>query len=155
MGSKNARVLPLPVFATPITSLPDIIAGIACDWIGVGLKKLFLLMTSRLKLHKLENLQKLYVESKIFTILLQAPNMSIFGWALGNLIPLKELKFFFWIDTIMCPYPNFDTVQLIPNCFDFLLTHFFNFGRLNVKITPERIILDSFMVHFRHFFALS
>ena len=30
MGSKKARVFPDPVFATPITSRPHIIAGIAC-----------------------------------------------------------------------------------------------------------------------------
>ena len=29
MGNRNARVFPDPVFATPITSLPHIIAGIA------------------------------------------------------------------------------------------------------------------------------
>lgn len=39
IGNKNANVLPLPVFAIPIKSLPDIMAGIACAWIGVGFSK--------------------------------------------------------------------------------------------------------------------
>lgn len=36
IGNKNAKVFPDPVFATPITSRPDIKAGIACRWIGKG-----------------------------------------------------------------------------------------------------------------------
>jgi hypothetical protein len=36
IGIRNARVLPLPVLAIPIRSLPDITAGMAWAWIGVG-----------------------------------------------------------------------------------------------------------------------
>lgn len=36
MGSKKAKVLPDPVLATPITSRPDMSAGMACRWIGNG-----------------------------------------------------------------------------------------------------------------------
>ena len=35
-GSKNAAVFPLPVLAIPTTSRPWSNAGIACDWMGVG-----------------------------------------------------------------------------------------------------------------------
>ena len=36
MGSRKERVLPLPVLAIPITSLPDMMQGSAIVWIGVG-----------------------------------------------------------------------------------------------------------------------
>jgi hypothetical protein len=36
MGSANAAVLPVPVCALPITSLPESIKGIVRSWIGVG-----------------------------------------------------------------------------------------------------------------------
>lgn len=36
MGRRKAIVLPLPVLAMPMRSLPDITAGIAWAWIGVG-----------------------------------------------------------------------------------------------------------------------
>eukprot|EP00955_Chlamydomonas_euryale_P042207 352233-Chlamydomonas_euryale.AAC.3 len=36
IGSTNAAVLPLPVFAMPSTSRPDSAAGSACAWIAVG-----------------------------------------------------------------------------------------------------------------------
>jgi hypothetical protein len=39
MGNKKARVLPLPVLAMPIKSRPDMIAGIAWTWMGVGFSK--------------------------------------------------------------------------------------------------------------------
>lgn len=35
-GSRKAIVLPEPVLATPITSRPDMMAGIAWAWIAVG-----------------------------------------------------------------------------------------------------------------------
>ena len=35
-GSTNAAVLPVPVCATPMTSRPDRITGMAFAWIGVG-----------------------------------------------------------------------------------------------------------------------
>ena len=36
IGSANPAVLPVPVWAAPITSPPLITIGIALDWIGVG-----------------------------------------------------------------------------------------------------------------------
>jgi hypothetical protein len=36
IGSKKAMVLPDPVLATPIMSRPDMMAGMACAWMGVG-----------------------------------------------------------------------------------------------------------------------
>lgn len=36
VGSKNAKVFPLPVCAAQSTSLPAMMRGIACFWIGVG-----------------------------------------------------------------------------------------------------------------------
>jgi len=36
IGSANAAVLPVPVWAIPITSRPDMTVGIVCAWIGVG-----------------------------------------------------------------------------------------------------------------------
>jgi hypothetical protein len=36
IGSANPAVLPVPVCAPPITSLPARMTGIACTWIGVG-----------------------------------------------------------------------------------------------------------------------
>ena len=36
IGRRNASVFPEPVLAMPITSRPDIMAGMACAWIGVG-----------------------------------------------------------------------------------------------------------------------
>jgi hypothetical protein len=36
MGSANAAVLPVPVCALPMTSLPDRIRGMARNWMGVG-----------------------------------------------------------------------------------------------------------------------
>ena len=36
IGSPNAAVLPVPVCAWPITSLPASSSGIACSWIGLG-----------------------------------------------------------------------------------------------------------------------
>lgn len=39
IGNRKARVFPLPVFAIPIRSRPDIIAGIAWAWMGVGFSK--------------------------------------------------------------------------------------------------------------------
>jgi len=39
IGSRNASVFPLPVLAMPMTSRPDMMAGIAWDWIGVGFSK--------------------------------------------------------------------------------------------------------------------
>ena len=36
IGSPNAAVLPVPVCAWPITSLPSSTDGIACSWIGLG-----------------------------------------------------------------------------------------------------------------------
>ena len=42
MGSKKAIVLPLPVLAIPIKSRPDMTAGMACAWMGVGFSYLFL-----------------------------------------------------------------------------------------------------------------
>ena len=36
IGSPKAAVLPLPVWAWPITSWPPSSSGIACAWIGVG-----------------------------------------------------------------------------------------------------------------------
>ena len=36
IGSPKAAVLPVPVWAWPITSRPSSSAGIACSWIGVG-----------------------------------------------------------------------------------------------------------------------
>ena len=35
-GSPKAAVLPVPVWAWPITSWPASSSGIACSWIGVG-----------------------------------------------------------------------------------------------------------------------
>jgi hypothetical protein len=35
-GRPNAAVLPVPVWACPITSWPASSSGIACSWIGVG-----------------------------------------------------------------------------------------------------------------------
>ena len=35
-GSPKAAVLPVPVWAWPITSRPSISGGIACSWIGLG-----------------------------------------------------------------------------------------------------------------------
>ena len=35
-GSTYARVLPDPVLAMPITSRPDMMAGRACAWMGMG-----------------------------------------------------------------------------------------------------------------------
>lgn len=37
MGNRKAMVFPLPVFAMPIRSRPDMTAGMACAWMGVGL----------------------------------------------------------------------------------------------------------------------
>ena len=37
IGRPKAAVLPVPVWAWPITSLPSRSGGIACSWIGVGL----------------------------------------------------------------------------------------------------------------------
>ena len=42
IGNKKASVFPLPVLAIPIKSRPDIIAGIAWAWIGVGVSNPFL-----------------------------------------------------------------------------------------------------------------
>ena len=39
IGSAKAAVLPEPVWAQPWTSAPRSTAGIACDWIGVGVTK--------------------------------------------------------------------------------------------------------------------
>src|SRR3954469_18159647 len=39
IGSTNASVLPVPVAAQPITSLPSSAGGMACAWIGVGASK--------------------------------------------------------------------------------------------------------------------
>ncbi len=36
IGSTNAAVLPVPVWAQPSTSRPISTTGIACAWIGVG-----------------------------------------------------------------------------------------------------------------------
>ena len=36
IGSAKAAVLPVPVWAMPITSRPAIKIGIVCAWIGVG-----------------------------------------------------------------------------------------------------------------------
>ncbi len=36
MGSVNAAVLPVPVWAMPMRSCPAMIGGMAADWIGVG-----------------------------------------------------------------------------------------------------------------------
>ena len=36
IGSVNAAVLPVPVCAMPMRSLPARIGGMAADWIGVG-----------------------------------------------------------------------------------------------------------------------
>ncbi len=36
VGSANAAVLPVPVWAQPIRSRPAITGGIACSWIGVA-----------------------------------------------------------------------------------------------------------------------
>jgi hypothetical protein len=36
IGSAKAAVLPVPVWAIPITSRPDMTVGIVCAWIGVG-----------------------------------------------------------------------------------------------------------------------
>lgn len=47
IGRRKASVLPLPVFAIPIRSRPDMMAGIAWAWIGVGFSKpIFLRMFS-------------------------------------------------------------------------------------------------------------
>ncbi len=35
-GSTNAAVLPVPVWAEPMTSRPASSSGIVCAWIGVG-----------------------------------------------------------------------------------------------------------------------
>ena len=46
IGIKKAAVLPVPVLASPIKSLPSKIAGIAWDWIGVGTRyPLFWILT--------------------------------------------------------------------------------------------------------------
>ena len=37
MGSVNAAVLPVPVWAPPMMSLPPMTSGMAWAWIGVGL----------------------------------------------------------------------------------------------------------------------
>ena len=42
IGNRKARVLPLPVLAIPMRSLPDMTAGMAWHWIGVGNSKLAL-----------------------------------------------------------------------------------------------------------------
>src|SRR5712692_6906575 len=39
MGKRNAAVLPVPVAAQPITSLPSIAGGMARAWMGVGASK--------------------------------------------------------------------------------------------------------------------
>ena len=39
MGRAKARVLPDPVWATPITSCPSRMAGMQLVWMGVGLPK--------------------------------------------------------------------------------------------------------------------
>ena len=36
IGRPNAAVLPVPVWAWPITSRPASSGGIACSWIGLG-----------------------------------------------------------------------------------------------------------------------
>ena len=36
IGNPNAAVLPVPVCAWPITSLPSSTDGIACSWIALG-----------------------------------------------------------------------------------------------------------------------
>src|SRR5580692_244553 len=36
IGSANAAVLPVPVCALPMTSRPDMIRGMALNWMGVG-----------------------------------------------------------------------------------------------------------------------
>lgn len=36
MGSRKAMVFPLPVLAMPMRSRPDIMAGMAWAWMGVG-----------------------------------------------------------------------------------------------------------------------
>jgi len=36
MQDANAAVLPVPVWAIPITSRPDNAIGMACNWMGVG-----------------------------------------------------------------------------------------------------------------------
>jgi hypothetical protein len=36
MGSANAAVLPVPVWAPAMRSRPDSTTGMACSWIGVG-----------------------------------------------------------------------------------------------------------------------
>ena len=36
MGSRKAMVLPLPVLAMPMRSRPDMMAGMAWVWMGVG-----------------------------------------------------------------------------------------------------------------------
>src|SRR6516225_5456299 len=38
IGSAKAAVLPVPVWAIPITSRPDKTVGIVCAWIGVGVR---------------------------------------------------------------------------------------------------------------------
>lgn len=47
MGSTKARVLPEPVSAMPMQSLPDMMIGRAWAWMGIGLSKPDLRMTSR------------------------------------------------------------------------------------------------------------
>src|SRR5262245_9411342 len=39
MGSENAAVFPVPVWALPMTSRPSRMSGIARSWIGVGSTK--------------------------------------------------------------------------------------------------------------------
>jgi len=56
-GSKNAAVLPVPVWAEPIMSFPSIIIGMAFSWMGVGLSKPMAWMPfakSELKLNSLK-----------------------------------------------------------------------------------------------------
>jgi hypothetical protein len=36
IGNAKPAVLPVPVWAAPMTSRPAITTGIACAWIGVG-----------------------------------------------------------------------------------------------------------------------
>ena len=42
IGKRKAMVLPLPVLAIPIKSRPDMMAGMAWAWIGVGLSNIAL-----------------------------------------------------------------------------------------------------------------